>query len=439
VARRMAGDGSELRPPDPATGSVLGDDELPPAFEPVGVVAGSGGRSSLPSPAMRRATGLLAVLCLLLVACSDDAGDEAGGGGDEAVLDEDAGAMVRALGLVSADDADAVVIVNDYAAAGEALDLDRPAPDEADEESVADWFIPLTVGRDDVVGGLVSNSFLGTRVVEDEAWRDEVGWAPVDVDLAVEVQPTEDAVAYHAFIGDFDADAIEDAVTDEDNPWSDELETVEHSGTEYYRWGDDEEQVDPERITVVRPLGQGGSMAVLDGAVLWGDAADALEDGIDAATGATDRLADQEDLAPLAEAMDGLGAMGALFSTDPAVFGGGRLPDLDDVDATVPDDPVLDPYEAFATGVRTGEDGPQVLIALLHDDEDDAEDNVENLEEVVAEAVSVQGGQPWSELVSIDEVETDGPVLTAVLDVAEPQQATMWTDLVYTRDTLLAS
>jgi len=385
---------------------------------------------------MRRSTVLLTALALTLTltACS---GDDSGG--VDAVAETEGGPMASALALVpTTDDEGALVVVNDYAAAGAALDLDRPSPDEADEDSVADWFIPLTTGRDDVVGGLTATEFLGSRVTEDEAWRDELGWAPVDVDLAVELQ-TEEGPGYSAFTGDFDADTIEDAVTAEDNVWADELEVEEQGDTEYYRWGDDEAAIDPDRVTTVRPLGRGGSMAVFEGTVLWSWRVDELEAGIDAATGEGDSIGDDEELAAMAEAMDGLGAMGAVFTSDEEILAGPPIPGLDDVDRTSLDGPVLEPYEALATGVRIGEDGQQVLVALLHDDEDDAAENVDALEEVVEDGTSLVTNRAWSDQVSVDEIEADGPVLTAVLDLEDGGAPNLWINMLYTRDTLLAT
>ncbi len=400
---------------------------------------------------MRRFALPLLIGCLVLASCSGDDGGDSNGSSEndddssesEALSDDDAGAMAQGLSLVPDDDASAaLVIVNDYAAAGEALDLDRPEAG-ADDEIADDWFIPLTIGRDDTVGGLQSSDLFGNEPFEDEAWRAEVGWAPIDVDIAVDVQ-AEEHQGYYAVIGDVDPDEIDDAVTDEDNIWADELAVEEQSGTEYYTWGDDSADIDPERITVVRDLGRGGNMAVLDGALLWAWETDVIEDGIEAATGEADSLDDNDELGPLAEAMDEAGAVGAVFSDDGHTFDDAYLAGvLGDTltDGEVPDDfddvPALEPYEALSTGVRITDDGPQMVVALLHDDEDAAEANAENLETVIEEAESTASATAWSDLVSLDSTEVDGSVLLATLDLAEPSLASLWLRMVYTRDSLL--
>ena len=406
---------------------------------------------------MRRLALPVLVGLLVLTSCSGDDGGGSESSGDddessesEAVVDDDAGAMTQALSLVPDDDASAeLVIVNDYAAAGEALDLDRPEAGASPEE-IADWFVPITAGNEDLIGGLGYSNRFGNDLVEDEAWREELGWAPLDVDIAVDVQG-QDGLGYYAFIGDFDPDEIEDTVTDEDNPWADELEVEEQNGTEYYTWGDDPTEFDPERISPARRLGQGGNMAVLDGAVLWAFETDVLEDGIDAATGEEDSLADNDELGALAEAMDEAGAVGAAFSAnghtfdDVIAFGEfedtlteGVPEDLSDqIEDEIEDVPALAPYEAFATGVTIGDDGPQMLVALLHDDEDAAEENVDNLETVIEEGESVRTNAPWSEMVRLDDTEVDGEILVATLDVDLPSQANLWLDILFTRDSLL--
>jgi hypothetical protein len=333
--------------------------------------------------------------------------------------------MTRALSLVPDNEANAaLVLVNDFAAAGEALGLDQPpAGEPADEDDVADWFIPLTVGREETVGGLNNNSFFADSALQDEAWRDEVGWAPIDVDLAVEVPPNDEQLGYYAFIGDFDPDTIDDAVTDDDNPWADELER----DGDLYVWGDDPGEVDVERITPVRDLGRGGVMAVLDEhTILWGWDQDAVEAGVAAATGDEDSLADGDELGPLAEAMDDAGAMGGLFSTDAEQFEGG-------------DDPTLEPYESFATGVRIDDEEAEVLVTLLHEDGDAAEANADAIEDVVEDGESLVSRRPWADLFDVDEATTDGPVTTAVLSLDDSGHANIWSQLVFTRDSLLAS
>jgi hypothetical protein len=365
---------------------------------------------------MRR---LLTLLFVTTALAGCGSGDNAG---DAPEVDDDAGTMVRALGLLPEDDDTQLVIVNDYAAAGEALELDRPdAGEGADEDAVADWFIPLTVGREETVGGLANNGFF-ENPLDDGAWRDELGWAPIDVDVAVELQ-TDDGPGLYGFIGDFDLDAIDEAVTDDDNPWADELDQDGNT----YVWGDDPAEVDPERITTVRTLGRGGSMAVLDEhTILWAWDPDLLDAGVAAATGDEDSLADDDELGALAEAADGLGAMGASFGLDVDQFEGG-------------DDPKLEPYEAVATGVRIEDGDPQVLLALLHEDDDSAEANVDALEEVIDDGRSAATQTPWSEYFRVDEIEADGDITTAVLDVDEPGHASIWLNVIFTRDSLLAT
>jgi hypothetical protein len=374
---------------------------------------------------MRRIAALLA-LTMFLAACS---GDDGGGATPE--VDEDAGPMVRALSLVPDVGGNSEsVIVNDYAAAAEELGLERPDQGEADEDDVADWFIPLTSGREEVVGALQPSAFFSSgNFLEDEAWRDEVGWAPIDIDVVAEVGPSDDHTGYYAFTGDFDPEAIEDAVTDDDNPFPIEVETDEVAGVEVYTWGEDDE-IDPEAITPVRPLGRGGRMAVLgEHTILWAWQTEAMEDGIEAATGEADSLADNDELSALAEAMDEAGAHAALFSTDEEIFEG--------ADTGGPEP--LEPYLAFATGVVADEGGGEVVVGILHEDDDIAEENVERLEEIISGGTSSRTRQPWVEIFPGGDLDTDGAILTAKLRVAEPPQATIWVQLAFTRDSLLAT
>ena len=142
------------------------------------------------------------------------------------------------------------------------------------------------------------------------------------------------------------------------------------------RWGDeaDEDESGTDGVTTVRPTSQGGSMAVLDGAVLWSWHADVLEDGINAATGDGDSLADDDEQAALAEAMDDLGAMGAVFSSEVYTSTDPRSRAATTTSTTRRPTSCSIPMRRSPRALHTGEDGPAILVVLLHDDEDEAEE-----------------------------------------------------------------
>src|SRR5690349_19375120 len=91
-------------------------------------------RVALTSFPLRRIFCLLILTTTIAAACGS--GDD--GTSSSPDVDSDAGSMVQALSLMPQDDDTLLIVVNDYAAAGEALGLERPEAG-ADDDEVADW------------------------------------------------------------------------------------------------------------------------------------------------------------------------------------------------------------------------------------------------------------------------------------------------------------
>lgn len=90
--------------------------------------------------------------------------------------------------------------------------------------------------------------------------RAEVGFSMLEIgrELAVLAPPNRTVVADVAVSGA----AIEQAVTT-DPLWSPDLRVVPTADGDYYAWGDEDFAIDPARRSPLRPLGQGGQLAVL--------------------------------------------------------------------------------------------------------------------------------------------------------------------------------
>ena len=387
---------------------------------------------------MKRGLAVVLLLCLGIVACGGDDGGGASGDSEtfappdesdesdesDAAEEPPAGpAMAAMLGLVpDVPGAGYLVIVNDYAAAEEAVGLDSPGPG-ADQDAIVEWYETLTIGHDGEQGaGLQISPFLNNELTDDAGWRAEIGWGPLDVTRSVEAAG-DGFGPYYALTGDFDPDTIDDVVHEEP-VWSGELDVASHGDVDYYRWGEDDER--QQDYTILRPIGLGGRLALpAENTLLWAFTDDDIEAGIDAATGASESLADTDDIGVLAVALDDEGALAGLFSNDRSVF------------ATT-SGPALVPFTAMAVGTRSSDGGQEMIVALLHDDPAAAEENVGRLETIVDEGSSTTG-PAWSDLVTLESAEADGDLLVATLSVTDPDQALLWLTMIYDRDTLLAS
>ena len=396
---------------------------------------------------MRPGRFMLGVSIVLVVACGSSGEGESGferpdgaadaNGPSQEVGEPDDGSaddatMEGFVGLIPDEPgAGDLVIVYDYGAAAEAGGLERPEPG-ADEETINGWFVALEFGREGQPGlGVRPNGFLINEPYNDAAWRQELGWAPIDVTGAVESLGGDDFEGLYAFKGDFDPETIDQAVHDEPM-WSDQLEIEEHGGVEYYSWGEDDEPT-IENITVVRPYGLGGRMAVLDEhTILWAWATSPLEAGIDAATGETDSLAGNTEIGLPARAMDDEEALAAIFTTDTDAY-------RQDPPSGEPDDQsTLVRYTALASGTRSADDNAALILAFLHDDADAAEANASRLDAVVDTNTALDG-RAWSDIVTLQVAEADDRLLLATLSIIDPNDVGQWIDVVFRRDTLLTS
>ena len=94
----------------------------------------------------------------------------------------------------------------------------------------------------------------------------------------------------------------------------------------------------------------------------------------------------------------------------------------------------LRPYQAFATGQGTDEDGPYMALALVHANAETAEENVIRLPQRINETSSFMTQMLWAEMIDKIDVRADGRVLLAKL---YGHIASSWFAIVFNRDSLL--
>jgi hypothetical protein len=299
------------------------------------------------------------------------------------------------------------VIVNDYAAARAAADLTR------DPDRIHD-LLQLEETTGVAPSGLLAAQGPGDPLAEElgihtrDVERDLVAGNPPDKLTVLE--------------GSIDPTRVRRTVK-ADDAFSDRLVTAHHAGRRYYTWGS--ERVDPRRRTPLRPLGIGGNLAVDPPFAAWSDRAANIEASIDAAAGNVPSLADDRDLMAVADALEEQGAYAGFLSVRavaPGVATGGPTP--------------LAPYDALAIGpILESADQPVMVVALAYPDATIARTQAGRLRALAEDGTSVAGDR-WSELVTVDDVTTDGRVVMGRLRTEKPR---LWLDVVFRRDSLLAS
>ncbi|MBL8778917.1 MAG: hypothetical protein JNK12_23515 [Acidimicrobiales bacterium] len=366
---------------------------------------------------MRRSTSgvLLCGALLLAAACGSgvDGGDDPGGGAGGS---DGTSGIEGALSVVPlTDGATDFVVVNDIAAAADAAGVTAPGAD-ADDLALGDYFSTIS-GLEDSPVAVAPAELVQQTAIEDDAWRTELGWAPVD--LTGDVSAGQPPNHLQAFFADFDAAEIDEAVHS-DPTWSDQLVEVEYDGLTYYSWGEDG-SIDPEGLSTVRRLGESARLFVDEeaGLAYWTRTTEGMEQALATFAGDAPSLADDPELGPMAAALDDLGAYSAVLTADAELFAGGGE---------------LEPYDAVASGAAVVDGGPRLLLVYANPDEATAQANADALAALVADGESSANGRPWSDALGAGEIEVDGTLVTATFPT---EDARLWNGIFLQRDSLL--
>jgi hypothetical protein len=222
--------------------------------------------------------------------------------------------------------------------------------------------------------------------------------------------------------GSIDAGKVQQAIEADDN-FSDLLKTARHAGERYFTWGSG--RVDPKRRSPLRPLGVGGNLAVDPPYATWSKSANSVEASIDATAGTEPSLNDNRDLVAAATALRGEDAYAAFLSTSEVAPGaptGGPTP--------------LAPYAAVATGPSLGgKNQHEISVVLVYADAATATEQAGRLRAIAADGTSI-GGQPWNEFLTDGDVTAKGRLVIGHFSTEKPR---LWLDLVFRRDSLLAT
>jgi len=299
------------------------------------------------------------------------------------------------------------VIINDYAAARAAADLER------DPDRIHDLLV-LEKATGVAPSPLVAAPSPGDPLAEELG----ISARGIKRDVVAGNPPGQLTILE----GSIDPDRVRRAVQADDS-FSDRLVTARHAGRRYYTWGSD--RVDPQRRTPLRPLGIGGNLAVDPPYAAWSNLAATVEASIDAASGADPSLADDRDLVAVADTLQAGGGYAGFLAAHEVASGvatGGPTP--------------LAPYDAIAIGPSLEDaDTPVLVVALAYPDATTARTQAERLRALAEKGTSATGIR-WSELVTIDDITTEGRVVVGRFRTEKPR---LWLDIVLRRDSLLAS
>lgn len=345
----------------------------------------------------RVATPLIAVTVLLAASCGGNDDTSTADGGFATMLDQVPAALVTTSG--------AMLQYVDMDLTWERLGLADATSDER-LDSLAKTAEPETFT-------VLPRLFDNRAALVDEA-RSEIGFSVVDVTREIAVDDAPDVLRIAATSVPF---SDVDSALRADPVWSDRLTEVESDHGGYLDWSDgDDLATDIQRVTVMRPVGVGGQVALLDDdeltfvrthtsalmettlAVIDGDGTSAADD--DAMSAALDAIGDDDVLQLLAV-------------HEPTVVVGGRA-SVDGPEQRVAATPFVDTYDALVVAELTSGDEIRTEILVVHRDDAAAAANVGAIEQQLADGVAMTG-QPLREILPGATVTQDGPVVRIVM------------------------
>jgi len=250
--------------------------------------------------------------------------------------------------------------------------------------------------------------------------------------------------------GHFDPDATAQALASCSECPPPEIET--YNDVPFYSWGEDFQGNLRERRNppAFDHLGRGGRIAVTSEYVYRTVETPGMKALIDSRRGDGQTLADVEEFRLLAQAMSGLGAYTAFFSSrtykvsvipDESsglnAFLANNFPEVIDsmqavykkLVAEIGNSTLLLPYQAFSTGAGVDDDGPYMALALVHSDAESAEENGRRQQIRIEDALNYPELDDWRDGLEEYSFLVDGRILSATMRGDGP--ASMWRSLAF--------
>lgn len=253
-----------------------------------------------------------------------------------------------------------------------------------------------------------------SAMLVDEA-RAEVGFTTFEIDreIAVLAPPRSMMIAETSVSPDDIAAAVQS-----DPLWAAELTTIETPDGAYFQWGDDPTALNVDRITPMRPLGQGGQLAVIadePGSIVARtlEGADVVLTTI---AGGTDSLLDTDVFGAAAGALGKGAVLQAIGVPQPQLFDPAVVVlSTETIDELLQDVVLVPRYDGLLIAELYDGGRSQTELLFVYGDDAQAKESVPVFEQALAESVNTTTMQPLSEVFPDAMVESDGPAVIVTL------------------------
>jgi hypothetical protein len=316
-----------------------------------------------------------------------------------------------------AEDGTLFVTMSDLDAASELSGVGRPPADApGDVDAVFGWLGPLTGFTTDPnavldVAVQLPDVVRFENLASNEEIAAEFGWSVLDVRSYAEVlDPPRSFTVLDAAVT---ADDLDAAIEDQrDGIW---------------RLGGEDGSIDLPGRTAGRPLGESLRFALRDGLLGVSRSTPPVQEWL---SGPGETFADDEALMTVGSALDAADVYAAMIADAPAA----GLTEGEPPQAT---EAPIAPYDILGVGASVVDGDATGVFVYHHATADAAAANEAAIRNAFEEGLSVRSGQPISELISLDEVVVDGPVVVATVTVLERSPRVLW-EMVAERDVTVA-
>lgn len=388
---------------------------------------------------LRWVVAALALLAVAAIGCSGE------GGADN--NDHDAGSVwLELLGqFPNTEETRYLVVMNDYARVREQFGIELPGGDVSDDEFVDYLRGLMGVGEatDDAHRtGLVPSRLTGLQELplSPADLRTMVGFSFLDVDQDAEAIAPDGM--YYVLRGRFATEEI-DAAVRRDPEFGEGLNERSHGGMAYYS-----QPVFRQDLEIPLQVSAGHHFVADEEYVRWSGPTESpadIERMIDIVAGDQQSLADVEAFQLLAQGLGQLDTFTAAFAAHTDRMSLSSVANvLTGIDFTesafeaakreLRDEPLMHPFEAFATGSGFDDNGAFLGVVVVHADGATAQENVGRLEERIDAGTSLLRAERWSELIDDTQITTDGRLLIAKLYTSDVD---LWQDIGFSGESLL--
>jgi len=296
-------------------------------------------------------------------------------------------------------------------------------------------------GRDGSVGALAevgiqfAPSFWTTQPKD---WKDVLGIYPYAADRSIEISvPGKDAIV--VLEGSFDVAAITEKLK-APGALGPDATSATYAGATFLQAPGEEMKINPKQRGFFEELGRPVRVLVAPDHLVVSLTDDGMHRAIDAWTGKGTASADAE-FADAVKALDSVSAISVFGMTDPSSRASrgttpankGTTRGTRRTATTTPLPATGDPARIVLVGATMDGGRTGAYLVALKSSANDARATSERIEALAADGESDTTGQPWKDLLALDDLRTEGPLVSATFTTERP---TIVRDAYQRRDNL---